>query len=227
MLRQCLSKLEFSSQEARNLVETAAARAAADAGIQRALIDLDAHKIAGQAQYSWRLGDTSIVISIKDEAAKLNLNTASPSEIIEVLRSVGVGAEKAAQLADAIADFIDPDDFRRANGAEKQDYQSLGLYWGPKNGPLEVVEELQQVLGMTPAIYRKVAPLVTTYLVTPIPAETPSGFITISQAVNVGGVTFSIRSEARRASGIRFVREVIAEPNQGRNPWILSWQRAY
>src|SRR4029077_17418417 len=75
---------------ARNLGEGAMARAAADAGIQRALMDLPASAGFEQAQYRWRFGDSSVTISISDEAAKLDLNTASVSEIVDLLLSAGV-----------------------------------------------------------------------------------------------------------------------------------------
>jgi general secretion pathway protein K len=224
---------QVSTRTARNLAESAMARAAADAGVQRALMDLPAFAVDGQAQYHWRFGDNSVLISIRDEATKLDLNTASVSEIVDLLLSVGVEPEKATALADAIADFADPDDFARPYGAEKAEYRDAGLHWGPKNAPIEVVEELQQVLGMTPEIYRKIAPLVTTYSVA-APSEAATGVVRVSTGTPLSagtsgqrGVVYSIRSDARRASGARYVRDVVAQPNPGKDPWMLSWRRGF
>ncbi len=229
-----LSAITFSWESrinlraAHNLAESATASAAADAGVQRALMDLPASAVGGQVQYRWRFGDSSVLISIKDEATKLDLNTASVSEIIDLLLSVGVEPRKATSLADAIADFADPDDFSRPTGAEEADYRSLGLHWGPKNAPFEVVEELQQVLGMTPEIFRRITPLVTAYSVAPPTSEASITVVHWSTAAPaLRGAVYSIRSEARRASGARFVREVIAQPNPGKDPWILSWRRGF
>ena len=59
---------------------------------------------------------------------------------------------------DAIADFRDPDDLRRLNGAEDADYQSAGLKHGAKDGPFKAIEELQQVLGVDHDLYKVARP---------------------------------------------------------------------
>ncbi|HEX2201008.1 MAG TPA: hypothetical protein VHH93_03210, partial [Gammaproteobacteria bacterium] len=48
-------------------------------------------------------------------------------------------------------------------GAEDEDYQAANLPYGAKDHDFNCVEELQQVLGMTPALYRKLAPLLTVH----------------------------------------------------------------
>ncbi len=55
-----------------------------------------------------------------------------------------------AELADAILDFIDDDDDPRANGCESEYYQSLTPVYSAKNGPLETLDELLLVRGVTP-----------------------------------------------------------------------------
>ena len=60
-------------------------------------------------------------------------------------------------------DFADPDDLRRLNGAEDADYAAAGLPWDAKDAPFAAVEELQQVLGMTPMLYEAVAPALTVH----------------------------------------------------------------
>jgi hypothetical protein len=51
-------------------------------------------------------------------------------------------------IADAILDWIDEDDEPREFGAEVEYYSALG--YGPKNGPLDTIEELLLVRGITP-----------------------------------------------------------------------------
>src|SRR6267154_1219066 len=51
----------------------------------------------------------------------------------------------------------DADDLRRPNGAEAADYKAAGLPYLPANSPFETVAELQRVLGMTPALYARLA----------------------------------------------------------------------
>ena len=55
-------------------------------------------------------------------------------------------------------DWVDPDDLSQPNGAEIAEYKAAGLSYGPKNAPFDTVSELQQVLGMTYALYEKIEP---------------------------------------------------------------------
>lgn len=53
-------------------------------------------------------------------------------------------------VADAILDWLDEDDEAREFGAESAYYASLEPPYAPKNGPLDTVEELLRVRGVTP-----------------------------------------------------------------------------
>ncbi|HVA47155.1 MAG TPA: hypothetical protein VNH11_12375 [Pirellulales bacterium] len=53
-------------------------------------------------------------------------------------------------IADAILDWLDPDDVPRTYGAERDYYSSYN--YAPKNGPFESVEELLLVKGVTPQL---------------------------------------------------------------------------
>lgn len=55
-------------------------------------------------------------------------------------------------IADAILDFIDEDDEPREFGAESEHYLSLSSPYNAKNGPLDSVEELLLVRGVTPTM---------------------------------------------------------------------------
>ena len=69
----------------------------------------------------------------------------------------------AAHIADAIQDWRDADDLTRPNGAEEADYRAAGLKYKPANAPFETVSELARVMGVTPAIYARVADSLTVY----------------------------------------------------------------
>ncbi len=113
--------------------------------------------------YLWSLGKGAVLVSMRDEAGKIDLN-AAPDELIQGLfAAVGLEESSAASLTAAIADFRDADDETHLGGAEADDYRAAGLAWGPKNKPFEVVEELHQVLGMTREVYRLAAPGLTVY----------------------------------------------------------------
>ena len=165
---------------ARNLVTNAQAEALADAGVFRAAAGLTRQPreggFRGNGQvYIWRpsldepgtRGAATPVdevrFTIRDEGGKVDLNQAPAPLLRELLIAVGVEPETSVALADAIVDFRDEDQEKQPQGAEARDYKHAGLAWGPKNKPFDVVDELTYVLGMTPEIYRKVAPLVTVW----------------------------------------------------------------
>lgn len=56
------------------------------------------------------------------------------------------------EIADAILDYLDEDDEPREFGAEVDYYSGLDPPYRPKNGPLETVEELLLVRGVTPQL---------------------------------------------------------------------------
>jgi hypothetical protein len=56
------------------------------------------------------------------------------------------------ELSDAILDFIDEDDTPRPFGCEREYYGQLQPAYAPKNGPLDSLEELLLVRGVTPTL---------------------------------------------------------------------------
>lgn len=56
------------------------------------------------------------------------------------------------QIADCILDWMDADDEPREFGAEVDTYSSLDPPYAPKNGPLDTIEELLLVQGVTPSL---------------------------------------------------------------------------
>jgi general secretion pathway protein K len=108
--------------------------------------------------YAWRFANRIVHYSIQGELGKVNLNQAPQALLVSLFGLAGVDPTRAQSLAGAVADFRDEDNLKRLNGAEGTDYRTAGLAWGPKNAPFETVEELQQVLGMTPPMYARLAP---------------------------------------------------------------------
>jgi len=157
-----------TSKLARNLAENARAEALADAGVYRAiaaLLDPDPARqprIDG-ATYRWIFGGGEILISIQDEAGKIDLNSASDQLVEGLFLSVGTEPETAKKLVQAIRDFADADDLKKSDGAEDDDYRAVGLMDGAKDAPFDSVAELQQVLGVNLDLYGRVAPILTVY----------------------------------------------------------------
>jgi general secretion pathway protein K len=154
---------------ARNAVSLAQARAAADGAVERTAYEVmrprlpDAWTSDGQP-HRWNDGDASIVVTAVDEAAKIDVNTA-PDALLRNLLIVDGGLDDAAAgaLVDAIADWRDPDDLRRPNGAEAPEYRAANLKYVPGNAAFETVGEVARVLGMTAPVFQRIAPLLTVY----------------------------------------------------------------
>ena len=151
---------------ARNQVDAAQARHLAVAGEQRAVLALlDAREAPllrpdGSRGVEFRLGAGTVQTAIQDECGKVDLNTAWGELIRGAVQVSGIGGREADAITDAILDWRDPDDQRRQFGAERREYERDGRV-GPRNGPFATVEELRQVLGVTPELYRRLEPIVT------------------------------------------------------------------
>jgi general secretion pathway protein K len=208
-----------SSRIARNTANNAAAREAADAGIQRAILDLTAPPGADIKKlntdgtvYNWQFANSIVHISAQKELSKVNLNQAPETALAALFASVGVDEGKAQSLADAIADFRDADNLVRPRGAEEAEYRAAGLGWGPKNAPFDAVEELQQVLGMTEEIYERIAPHLTAFSDTDL-----HGYLLLAPAT-----AYSIRAESEGPNGAAFIREAVVQ--LGALNQVLAWR---
>ncbi len=90
----------------------------------------------------------NIQVRIYDHLGKINLQRLSPKQMRDLLENqVGNDLEQLDALMAAWQDWIDKDDLKRANGAEKEDYEELGLPYGPRNSPIETVEEFLLIKG--------------------------------------------------------------------------------
>ena len=153
----------------RNSVSVARAEAVADAGVYRALYEVyrtnnpaDAWKRDGTL-YHWTFDEVPVRVEMRDESAKIDINTASEALLRGLLLSVGLPDDEAARLLDAILDWRDPDTLKRPNGAEEPEYRAAGLTYKPADAAFQTIEEIQLVLGMRPELYRRIAPSITVF----------------------------------------------------------------
>lgn len=152
-----------------NSVTRVQAEALADGALQRALYELyKPQNIEGRwntdgSSREWRYRDITITITMQDETGKIDLNRANEQLLRGLFISQGLSTDDALKMVDTIADWRDADSNKRLRGAEAADYTAAGLTYGPANQLFQSVEELKLVLGMTPELYARVAPLVTVY----------------------------------------------------------------
>ena len=107
----------------------------------------DTYTGSGESRYAVRYGVT-------DESAKLNLNSLmrldpTGDTLYKALLNL---PNMTADIADAIVDYLDADDTPRPAGAESSYYAGLSPPYQAKNGPLNSVDELLLVKGVTPQL---------------------------------------------------------------------------
>ncbi|HEX5103454.1 MAG TPA: type II secretion system protein GspK [Pirellulaceae bacterium] len=92
---------------------------------------------------------------LEDESTRLNLNTllAAEKTTPDAGRTFLMALPGMTEdVADAILDWLDADDEPRELGAEIDYYSGLNPPYAPQNGPLDTVEELLLVRGVTPQL---------------------------------------------------------------------------
>ena len=101
---------------------------------------------------------SSVRFGLARETAKFNINrltefegddddTTTPYDAISFVPGM------TEEIANAILDWIDSDEERRVGGAESADYEGLAVPYSARNAPLESVDELLQIQGITPALF--------------------------------------------------------------------------
>jgi general secretion pathway protein K len=149
-----------------NLREEARARYLAQAGVYAVVLRLldpdraDANYTADAPVKAVDVLGTPVGVRIVDECGKIDVNTGW-GHLIESVGNAAGGDKGAVRVGEAILDWRDPDHRRRLKGAEDDAYADAGRPYGAHDGVIDTIEELQLVLGVTPAIYRRLEPLVT------------------------------------------------------------------
>lgn len=96
---------------------------------------------------------TPMAVSLLSAAGRRNVNKLQAPDLIEILAACGEKPEAAGEVADAILDWIDGDDNHRLNGAENDYYLDLPTPYYCKNTPMDSIEELLLIKGVTQELY--------------------------------------------------------------------------
>jgi general secretion pathway protein K len=151
-----------------NLTANAIAEAAADGAIFAAIFNLtdpgaDQRWPLDGAAHELAIGESHVVARLEDEAWWINPNTASPVLLEALLRVTGSDPETARRLATAIGEWVGSAPVTRSQEARVAEYRAAGLDYGPPGTPLETIDELSRVLGMTPATLAAIRPHLTLF----------------------------------------------------------------
>lgn len=237
--------------------EQTRAHYAAEAGLIRAIYALQdpdpkRHWLDNGRVYPFPFDGATVQVSMIDESGKVDLNAASPQVLQALFGAAGLNAAAAGKLTANVVDwrsFI-TDAAQTANA--RAAYAAAGRDYGPRHGPFATLEELQQVLGMTPALYQQLEPAITIWsgYAVPDPNTAPPLALAAIPGLNPqqvqamlaarqqnnstgtspysGGITHSIRSQAELADGTRAVIRATIRWQQGgmgSQPYtVLRWQ---
>jgi general secretion pathway protein K len=228
---------------------------AAEAGLMRAVYGLQDSRpkqrwVGDGRLYSFHYDNATVNVSAIDEGGKVDLNTASPEVLQGLFQAAGQEPAQARALADRVLDWRQPADLSGEGDSQRAAYLSAGRDYGPRHGPFASIEELQMVLGVTPTLYRLIAPVLTIWAggaspdpntapplaLAAIPGMTPEQRKLVEaarqrnaddpQLVLNNGTTHSIRSEATLADGTRAVLRATIRLQAGQvQPYgVLRWQ---
>lgn len=92
-------------------------------------------------------------LKVSDEAGKIPINLADFNILVHLFGNLGMQPQEAGEVADAILDWRDPDDETRLNGVESDYYLGLSQPYGAKNAPLDSLDELRLIKGVTEEMY--------------------------------------------------------------------------
>lgn len=148
-----------------NLKQHAVLEAAADGAIQNVVFAMEAARdgrfLADGAIREIRIGATAVLVRVGLESDRVNLNTASGALLRALAIECGDPSGSADHLAAAILDWHTSGAGPRPGGAKVAEYRAAGRSYGPPGTPFQSVEELADVLGMTPELFTRMAPHLT------------------------------------------------------------------
>ncbi|MDR3439563.1 type II secretion system protein GspK [Telmatospirillum sp.] len=234
---------------ARNAVTAAEAEAAADGGIFAAVFHLAAKDQTLQwdidgRRHDVQVGDALVEVTMWDDDGRINPNLAPDILLSALFRVLAMPADQAAALATAISAWHDPVLKVHRDGGGEDDYRAAGRTYGPPGSPIQDIDELNRVLGMTPELLEAARPHLSICTNREVPiaeAADPVVLRALDLArQSAGGAipllsetqrslvrTVVIRSRALLPSGGQFSRQAILRmgPMLRKGYQLLAWDR--
>ena len=235
------------AQVAANLRDGAGAEMAADAAVHEAILYLLAggqgwtpsgYRRVAAAGGAMGSPGVSVTVGIENLGGRVNLNAAPQDMLRALLDALGVEPNRAATLAAAILDWRTPGQRPRPNGAKAPQYQAAHRGYGPPGAPFRNVDELGDVLGMTPALLALLRPHLTIWGGGAYPDPTLADSVVLAAVRMLGrdapppggsgtdALVVAVTAEAVGPMGGRFERYAVVEiiPDPHAKPWrILEW----
>lgn len=180
-----------------------AAETAIDLAVHRMLDPEPAMRFMPDGRiYRFAIGDGKVALRVLDESARIDLNVADATTLARLFAAEALPEADAEALADAVLDWRDTDDLIQLHGAEDKEYEDAGLPYGAKDNPFESVDELQQVLGMTPELFARVRPYLTVYTASATRPDFASAPVLLALALDPTEVQRFLTERARWWPGL-------------------------
>ncbi len=230
----------------RNVIQGERAQAVADGMAMFEALKLASLDLSGNTQLASGIASicqwaesAMVTVRIQDQGGLVDLNTASPVLVERLFAGLRLAAVDSTALQASLRDHRDPDHDTQAGGLEPEFYP--GRKHGPKNAPLSVAEELDQIPGLTDKI-RATLRRVTTVSSQQIGIDVELSPIELLKLLHVSGPAdpaalafaspsprriYSIEASTELPDGSRFTRRaMIALLRQPERPFaILAWQQ--
>jgi general secretion pathway protein K len=107
---------------------------------------------AGQPGMDLDFPGAKVTVEIIPETSKLNVNNATPEELLRLLEALQVPAERATEITSAILDWRSPADRARSDAFDAF-YLSQSPSFRPRHASYQENEELLRTKGITPGLY--------------------------------------------------------------------------
>ncbi len=238
---QVLTTSRQDTELAHNQLGAATLEMAADGAVQQAVWHvLDGssnHWNADGLVHMIRVGATVVAVHIDSEADKVNPTIASPALLQALLLEVGTDPVAAGALATSIVQWrLGSGPVARRNATFLR-YQKAGLDYAPSGAPIDSIDELGAVIGMTPDLLAQLRPHLT--LFTDADPPTTTHDLVVARALALAGQLtveasdsseqlLSVTADARGPESGRFITHVVVRINmlpQGRRYEILAHER--
>jgi general secretion pathway protein K len=221
---------------ARDMRGAAAAEAAADGAVQRAVFELRGGARAGDGvPWRVRIGRAVVAVTIEDQGDRINPNFSAPPLMASLLQASGLKPEQALDLARRIVDWRTATPFSIDGGLKLDRYRQAGLSYGPPGRPFLSSDEIGLVPGVTPDLLARLRPYVSVYQSGDPQMAAGAGRAAVQTAEMINhapvlaGYTsrdriVQIQAAATVPDGVRFVRTAVVRLRGQSPPGTPGWQ---
>jgi general secretion pathway protein K len=117
--------------------------------------------------FRFRLAHADVAVSFISEAARIDLNSASPQLLANFFAALGIQPQQAQQYAERIAGWTKkPAETASAAAGQNNEealYRAAGRTYSPRGAPFAHIDELSLVLDLPPGLIERAKPFLTIY----------------------------------------------------------------